>query len=61
MFQKKGELECVWCSMLMNFEGLLKIKGIVKIFFGSGVTCPSKGIFIDITSKHSGEIVPLIV
>ena len=22
----KGELECVWCSMLKNFEGLLKLK-----------------------------------
>ncbi len=25
----KGELECVWCSMLKNFEVPLKIKGRV--------------------------------
>jgi D-hexose-6-phosphate mutarotase len=29
MFQNKGELECVWCSMLKNFKGPLKIKGRV--------------------------------
>ncbi len=26
---KGGELECVWCSMLKNFEDPLKIKGRV--------------------------------
>jgi hypothetical protein len=25
----KGELECVWCSMLKNFEGPLKMKARV--------------------------------
>jgi hypothetical protein len=32
MFQEKGELECVWCSMLQNFTDPLKIKESVKIF-----------------------------
>jgi hypothetical protein len=50
----KGELECVWCStgMLQNFKGSLKIKGRVKFFKISGVTCPSQGLLIYITSKH---------
>jgi hypothetical protein len=26
----KGELECIWCSKLKNFEGPLKIIGRVK-------------------------------
>jgi hypothetical protein len=38
--------------MLKNFEGPLKIKGRVEKFLISGVTCPSKGLLIDITSKH---------
>ncbi len=27
-------------------------QGRIKIFFISGVSCPSKGLLIDITSKH---------
>ncbi len=31
-FQYKGELECVWCSILKNFECPVKIKGRDYIF-----------------------------
>jgi uncharacterized protein YjaZ len=44
--------ECVWCSMLKNFKGTLKIKGRVEIFLVSGVTCPSKRLLIGVTSTH---------
>jgi hypothetical protein len=41
----------------------LKIKRDFNFFIISGVTCPNKGLLIDITSKHlySGETVPLKV
>jgi hypothetical protein len=52
MIQQKGELECVWYSLLYNLKGSLKLKGELKIFFESEVTCPSKGLLTDITSKH---------
>jgi hypothetical protein len=43
---------CLEC-MLKNFEGPLKIKGrVIKKKLISGGTCPSKGLLIDITSKH---------
>jgi hypothetical protein len=38
--------------MLKNFEGPFKIKARVTIFYISAVTCPSKGLLIDITSKR---------
>jgi hypothetical protein len=52
MFQYKGELECVCCSMLKNLKGPVKIKGRVNIFLNIWSTCPNQGLLIDITSKH---------
>jgi hypothetical protein len=48
---KKGELECVWCSMLRNFKGPLKIRGEFNICLLSLVKCTNQGLLIDITSS----------
>jgi hypothetical protein len=49
----------VVCLRTLKAHG--KLKGEFEIFLVSGVMCPSKGLLIDITSKHlqSGETVPL--
>jgi hypothetical protein len=51
-FQKERELECVWCCLLDNFRSSYKIKGKVKNFEITRVTCRSQGLLVEIMSRH---------